>query len=281
MRLPESVTDSEASSVPYGSLNESQFRFPLNQSKPESEDRGNDNVASSYGPRSVSGLGQPLDIQMRVQQMRKEGALVKNDVSGLTSLFGARNNGDGDGDLNKKEKGGIDALSSWPMSTGIGSQLFGSGRQEQQQSPPKDENTMIGGIGSVIQQSSLSQQIQSQTHTNSNANVNVNVNGQESSITPSSINTSAGQNDYSFRDGGAETNDGKQLSTSLTGLSILQTSPKNMVNLERDQREALANLRSRTFSEEESRNINGNGNGNVNGIIPGIRRTSRAEEMKH
>jgi hypothetical protein len=54
-----------------------------------------------------------------------------------------------------------------------------------------------------------------------------------------------------------------------------------MVNLERDQREALANLRSRTFSEEESRNINGNGNGNVNGIIPGIRRTSRAEEMKH
>ncbi len=249
LALPESVTDSEASSLPYGSLNESQFRLPLAKSISELED-GDHNFASSVDRRS--GSGQMLDIQKRVQLMKKNGSLLKNDVGGLASLFGTRNDSEGDNYSNGMSEGGIGALS---MSKDMEPQVPTIGASS------KDENRSIGGIGSVVQQSSLSQQLESSSQSCSNIGHN--------SISSSFIKSSMGQNGSALQD-----HDGEQLSTSLTGLSILQTSPKNMVNLEQEQREALANLRSKSFSEEEEWK-----NGTMNGSIGGTRDSIRTREI--
>lgn len=283
MRLPESVTDSEASSVPYGSLNSSQFRLP------DRMRNGNNHGSLSSSHHAQSGLmsnSSSVDIRTKVQQVHRGGAvLVKNDGGGLASLFGARN----DIDRGESAAGSIgNSLSSaggngngvgGSITMNRGSALTGIESQINMQSPDQSSELQSqwknedingrssGGIGSMIEQSSLSQ----------NMNMNMNL---ETTVP---IYT---QNDYSFRDGiqispaaslrsaasgtamnmpiHSDTNenslynndnniiDGEQtqLSNSLTGLSILQTSPKNMVNLQREEMEALANLRSRKFSED-------------------------------
>ena len=198
--------------------------------------------------------------------MKKDGALVKNDVSGLASLFGARNDGDFDGDVKKKDERDGHTI-------GIGSQISEMGRRQE---PSNEDNVKAGGIGSVIRQSSLSEQLQIQHQTTSSSSATCN---RQSSITSTS-STSLGQNNYSFRDKGVDTNDGDQMSSSLTGLSILRTSPKNMVSLRQDEREALANLRSRTFEDDDRRNYD-HENGDVNAIANGHMQSGLLGEISH
>lgn len=221
IQLPESVTDTlKASSSPYGSLNESQFRSP---SSLVNNQRSSKNVASSHNPSS--GSGQMLDIHKKVQEMRKAGALIKNDQGGLASLFGGGNAAKSDNeDLDENRTHAIsnDHQNSHMQlgMNGIGSSLIGS---------------------SLIEESALTQRMQQQQSQKRST-----THGQTSTSIQSPLVSH--KLDESHTSGVCES----ELSSSLTGLSILELSPRGMVDLEPEQREAMASMRSRSFIEDES-----------------------------
>mmetsp|Transcript_16807 Transcript_16807/g.25235 ORF Transcript_16807/g.25235 Transcript_16807/m.25235 type:complete len:462 (+) Transcript_16807:117-1502(+) len=231
MQLPESVTDvSEASSMPYGSLNESQFRLPSSaNSNPgsipyansnASGDNGNGNVASSYNPSA--GVG--LDIQKKVQEMRKTGSLIKNDQGGLASLFG------GDVDQGKDENEDED-------------------RQEIANGSDKDSHSQMSGIGSLIEHSTLTQRMQNESQPRNG--VPVPIVSHFGMQQPQLEQSQSYSHSHIIQSGIANPCE-SQLSGSLTGLSILKCSPKGMVDLEPAQREAMASMRSKSYSEDVS-----------------------------
>lgn len=205
MQLPESVTDnSEASSVPYGSLNESQFRLG-----PKSM---GSSVSSSYtskgGTKNIE--GGMLDVQRKVQEMKKTGSLIRNDKGGLASLLGG-------------------------AATNITDQKV----MAETQKPSNYEShssAPVGGIGSMIEQSTFSQHIQKNQSVRS-----------EVQISPSRLvnATNFEQSPNNVKDVNEQV-----LSTSVTGLSILEASPKGLIQLQPDEREAMASLRSRSHSGE-------------------------------
>jgi hypothetical protein len=234
MQLPESVTDtSEASSMPYGSLNESQFRIPSSaNSKQDGNASGNGNVASSYNPSAGPGL----DIQKKVQEMRKAGSLIKNDQGGLASLFGGGaaagntaifgGDGDGDGDGSDQDKD--------------------EDRQEVPHGSDKDINSQMCGIGSLIEHSTLTQRMQNEPHPQKVVPIgSIPVLQQDQSQSYSQSYS------HSHIHAGITDPCESQLSGSLTGLIILKESPRGMVDLDPAQREAMESMRSRS-SEDRS-----------------------------
>lgn len=205
MTLPESVTDnSEASSVPYGSLNESQFRLG-----PKSMGSSVSSSFTSKG-RTKNIEGGMLDVQRKVQEMRKTGALIRNDKGGLASLLG------------------VAATSTTDQ------KLMAETQKPSNYESPNSAPT--GGIGSMIEQSSFSQNIQKNQSVQSGVK-----------ISPSRLvdATNFEQSPSNVKDVNEQV-----LSTSVTGLSILEASPKGLIQLQPDEREAMASLRSRSHSGE-------------------------------
>jgi len=212
----------EASSNPYGSLNESQFRVP---SSSVNNQRSSTNVASSHNPSA--GSGQMLDIQKKVQEMRKNDTLIKNDQGGLASLFGGGNAVLGDNedlDINQAHDITNNAI--------------------EQERNTVEESLMpldMNGIGSsLIEDLALNQHMQHQQSQLSHAHAQT-----STSIPIQNPFASNPQNEYQTSSACES-----ELSSSLTGLSILKQ--RGMVDLKPDQREAMASMRSRSFIENES-----------------------------
>ena len=222
--------------MPYGSLNESQFRIPSSaNSNQDGNASGSGNVASSYNPSAGSGL----DIQKKVQEMRKAGSLIKNDQGGLASLFGggaaagniARFGGDGDGSDQYKDED--------------------EDRQEVAHGSDKDTNSQMSGIGSLIEHSTLTQRMQNEPQPQKVVPIgSIPVLQQDQSQSYSQSYS------HSHIHAGITDPCESQLSGSLTGLSILKQSPRGMVDLEPAQREAMESMRSRSFSRDRSAFLN-------------------------
>jgi len=242
MRLPESVIDNTeaASSAPYGSLNESQFRLPSSASsrirgaEDNGNANGNANVAQSYNSSSNT-----LDIQMRVQQMRKNGTLMKNEKGGLASLFGGGGGGIAQKNDAEEYQVGLNDLSNTIQDITLATVTSTTEEDDDQQLYGQEKNSQqmgdkaLGGIGSLIDKSSLEQQMQ-QISTNT-------VTGTALSTAQSSLSGTGRQSSL----------DEGQLSGSLTGLSILRDAPRGLVDLGPAEREAIAGIRSKSVSISE------------------------------
>mmetsp|Transcript_20790 Transcript_20790/g.30470 ORF Transcript_20790/g.30470 Transcript_20790/m.30470 type:complete len:400 (+) Transcript_20790:37-1236(+) len=272
MQLPESVADSvESSSIPYGSLNDSQFRHPSsghNAGNGNGNGIGADNFSSSYNPSSSQ-----LDIQKRVQQMKKNGTLIKNEKGGLASLFGGGGSGQSGSSALHVMHNNSTSNSNDNNSSSSNTRMNRDAEQDRsyplhgEVEPasvgpkyPQGETRTLGGIGSLIEQSSIPSNItlstaaaQSRTsqvatpfslgsadHSISNTiHINSNLND---GATVSSLNTNLTNANA----------DCSQLSGSLTGLSILKSSPRGLaVDLGREEKEAMA-IRARSYSDDGS-----------------------------
>lgn len=245
MRLPESVADgSEASSIPYGSLNASQFLIP-----PENSFRQSQNVNASANNLSSSfNLSRPnLNIQERVQEMKTNGTLIKNEKGGLASLFGNGVENSGVGNCKQADKN--------PRNVNI---LEQTDEQRQQNFGGK-----LGGIGSLIERSSPDSQLKpfnvdlSATNISSTGDTpfiaapvdvtrkinecDVNIITPSTTLIVDKNNNHATSSEFS-----------NQLSTSMTALSILESSPRGQMvtlSLSLEEKEALTK-RSRSLSDE-------------------------------
>lgn len=247
MSLPQSVTEhTHASSVPYGSLNESRFRFPSNAT---TTTNSTSTTTTPNNPLSLSPIRPMTDFRQKFQQMRMEGSLIKNDGGGLASLLQRKNTNDGvvaSGSLSSSPTMTM-ATSTVATASGVGSGVATSG----------------GGIGSLFEPSmsrSLEAQ-QQQQYQQEEEEIKMHPN---TVLSQDPMDTNAGEKD--------DTDNTLPLSTSLTGLSILQTSPRGMLDLDPEEREAIASLRSASVSRSRSRS------GSIS-RIQDVRTSSKMERM--
>lgn len=201
MTLPESVAENSlSSSVPYGSLNESQFRRPRQGSLDARESFNRIGISSSYNP-SVQ-----LDIQKRVQDMKKHGTLIKNGKGGLASL------------LDKSEHE-VDTNSD---------------------SIDRHENTLHhGGIGSIIQDRIDSTSGESTLESSAKYILADNQTLQTEQDETLLLHHQDIQYQTDFNDNYQDEAE-ETLSSSLTGLSILKSSKGTLLDLNDNEKEAMA-----------------------------------------
>jgi len=236
MSLPESVADgSEASSVPYGSLNASQFLIPPQNSLSQSQ---NINASANNLSSSINLSRPTLNIQERVQEIKSNGTLIRNEQGGLASLFGGGGEASGVGNYKQANLEETDEERK---------QSFGS---------------KSGGIGSLIEQSSPAIQLKpfngalsAENISNSNCTPLIST---PADVTRNSIeyavNVNAPSGTIVDKTNNHSTNDEfpNQLSTSMTALSILESSPRGQMvtlSLSHEEKEALTK-RSRSLSDE-------------------------------
>ena len=279
MALPESVSESFSSKpVPHGSLNESQFRFPNGNSY---QSRGSyipnsPNFSSEMkhedkpSQQSYSGT---YNLQQRVEEMRKNGTLIKNQTkSGIAALLGDSTNNE------KKDKEQNTNSISPKKSLGIGALLneFGQNQKTDNTSNDLHQNGVRSRQPSIpssikigsnsTNASMLTTQNQSQTTTysqylDSNSNPTVN----NLSKTPNVlIPNNNGQNHHESYDEGynnssnfESSQSNNQICGSLTGLDILKQSPRGMANLSPQETKAMLDIqaRSRSYSDEVKRSF--------------------------
>mmetsp|Transcript_7661 Transcript_7661/g.14463 ORF Transcript_7661/g.14463 Transcript_7661/m.14463 type:complete len:496 (+) Transcript_7661:758-2245(+) len=260
MSLPESVTESsQASSVPYGSLNESQFRFPRSFSSRNENSAKDAATTHAATTTSSSSAGQFQDIRKKFQQMRMEGSLIKNDQGGLASLLG-RNHATTYNDCSNSTSSEDGHLDSAPDPIGMQKH-----QKEESRIGLGNQPSSMGGIGSLLVQESYSSQQRNHQNDNdssrrddafhalSSATTLLN---HTTATTPQKFKTSSRsflssslQHNINNDEEEEEQDEvAQQLSRSLTGLSILKTSPKGMVDLDPEEREAMASMRSRSHS---------------------------------
>jgi hypothetical protein len=186
--------------------------------------------------------------------MRMEGSLIKNDQGGLASLLGRNHVTTQESSLSLSSKKSpashtLSSSSSSYMGTGgIGSLLgqeSNSSQQQQQQQPQQqqrmqqeDTHNIPFARDDAFHDSSLSGTTLSLHHSDTPQKVKAS----SPSLSPSSS--------HPFLQDTLQNNHENvvQLSTSLTGLSILKTSPKGLVDLDPEEREAIAIMRSRSHS---------------------------------
>lgn len=198
MALPESVVDNSlSSSVPYGSLNESQFRRPRQGSIDAHGSFHRLGISSSYNP-SVQ-----LDIQKRVQDMKKQGTLIKNGKGGLASL------------LDKSEHD----LKSEPLDT-------------------TENEIQHRGIGTIVQDRIDSESGEYTLDSSSNRIQEENVMPQTEHAQTSMHPHHDVLNQTDINDNHQDEIE-EGLSTSLTGLSILKSSKGTLLDLNENDKESM------------------------------------------
>lgn len=263
--LPESASESFSSkSVPYGSLNESKFRFPNGSSYHNI----NDNLSASYNPNQ----GSTYNLQQRVEKMRKNGTLIKNQTkSGIAALLGESNNDD-----NEREKIQNDALSTNPKkSLGIGALLNEFGENEKTTATNRSSLHNVSSRKSLSTPSSidigsnntntsmLSMSIQSQSITTSHYldSNPISTNQAGTVMIPNSHNQMPYDNnsdDANSNPSNFEISPNTQICGSLTGLDILKQTPRGMAKLNAEETKAILDIqaRSRSYSDDVKNILN-------------------------
>lgn len=272
MELPENASESLASSVPYGSLNESQFRYPSQLSKshgsakylhhPYNNVISNENSphtsTSTMNNNSKNNNNEPYyNLQQRVQQMKSNGTLIKNETkSGLAALLGDNNDEQRSSNMNNNKIGSNNTKTA----TGIGALLEGRG---------SSNSSMIRDTNDIDSYQPQSQQQQHQQQQSAfPSSIKIGSTSTNTSMLTNSINTARGigmsvpysqpiqfqlSNDNITQTTNHRHQNEHQLSGSLTGLDILKQTPHNrLAKLSPDQTKAMLGIqaRSRSYSED-------------------------------
>jgi hypothetical protein len=200
MALPESVVENSlSSSVPYGSLNESQFRRPRQGSIDAHGSSHRLGISSSYNPSFQ------LDIQKRVQDMKKQGTLIKNGKGGLASLLDKSEH-----DANLKLEP-LDPNENEIQDRGIGSIV------QDRIDSESGENTLDGSSNRIREENVMPHTEHAQTSMHPHNDV---------------------QNQTDFNDNHHDEIE-EGLSTSLTGLSILKSAKGTLLDLNENDKESM------------------------------------------
>lgn len=211
MTLPESVVENSlSSSVPYGSLNESQFRRPRQGSLDARESFNRRGISSSYNP-SVQ-----LDIQKRVQDMKKHGTLIKNGKGGLASLL----------DRSEHE---VDTKSD-PID-------------------PNEQTIQHGGIGSIIEDRIHSKSADITLQSGAKDILPENETPQTEQAQTLLLHDQDIHYQTEFNGNHQDEAEETTLSSSLTGLSILKSSKGTLLDLNDNDKEAMAQF-SRSLNKQ-------------------------------
>lgn len=212
MALPESVVENSlSSSVPYGSLNESQFRRPRQGSIDAHGSFNRLGISSSYNP-SIQ-----LDIQKRVQDMKKQGTLIKNGKGGLASLL---DNSEVQNSDSKPEP--LDLNGNAIQHGGIGSII------QDHMDSKSGEHDLEGNLKRIQDEHGISQtleQAQNSLHHHHDTIYQPDFNEHNHDDTE------------------------EALSTSLTGLSILKSSKGTLLDLNENDRESMVQF-SKSFNAQ-------------------------------
>lgn len=266
MALPESASESfSLKSVPYGSLNESQFRFPASTSY----QNANGNMhARSYNPNQ----GSTYNLQQRVEKMRKNRTLIKNQTkSGIAALLGDNNN-----ENEEVKNPANEQLTDPKKSLGIGALLNEFGQDENTgaatnsltQNPYSSRIPSSINIGSNnTNTSTLSMPNQSQ-NTTAPYYLDSNSSSNDQIATPTVMipnNNNQNQQNYNNHEdingqsSNFESSPSTQISGSLTGLDILKQTPRGMTKLNAQETKAILDIqaRSRSYSDEVKNFLNG------------------------
>jgi len=277
MTLPDSASDiNDSGSVPYGSLkkygsySESQFRSPLGSphqqrvrfesgKNPRADANANANVAGRISHSYQS----PFNIQQKVEESRRNGTLIKNQTkSSMAALLSNTDNGI--------------TITSSNTNTNTYTHTPNENETLQANGYGHGHGNMHGGIGSLIN-NTKNEVDEGAIHHESSIPIPSSINIGSTTTTQSFLSmTMTDQSQKSITDNNMQRNDlhnriksspsstavneydekvtvrESSLSGSLTGLSVLQTTPRGNTIFNSETKGSMLNIqaRSRSFSDD-------------------------------